>query len=106
MDDLVAAFMPRFKELARTRLARSIAIAEQRDHANTATIAHDLHAVAGEAGLLGLAAIVALVRGGEEHAKRLRSSRSDADADALVASLLELQRAIEAVNVPAQPSRE
>jgi HPt (histidine-containing phosphotransfer) domain-containing protein len=97
MDDLLASFMPRFKDLAGTRLTRSIEIAEQRDHANLATIARDLHAVAGEAGLLGLAAIVPLARAGEEHAKRLRTTRSDADAVALVASLTELKRAIEAV---------
>lgn len=102
MDDLLAAFMPRFKDLATTRLARSIEIAEQRDHANIAAIARDLHAVAGEAGLLGLAAIVPLARAGEEHAKRLRSSHSDADADALVASLTELKRAIEAVTTPTE----
>ena len=97
MDDLLALFMPRFKELAGTRLARSIEIAEKRDHTDTTTIARDLHAIAGEAGLLGLVAIVPLVRAGEEQAKRLRSSRSDADADALVASLTELKHAIEAV---------
>ncbi|HEY5945116.1 MAG TPA: Hpt domain-containing protein [Kofleriaceae bacterium] len=89
--------MPRFKELATTRLARSIEIAEKRDHANVTTIARDLHAVAGEAGLLGLASIVSLVRAGEEHANRLRRSRSDADASALLASLTELRLAIEAV---------
>ncbi len=103
MDDLLASFMPRFKALADTRLARSIEIATKRDHENTQSIARDMHALAGEAGLLGLAAIVPLARAGEEHAKRLRSSRSDADADALVAALTELKHAIEAVATPSPP---
>jgi HPt (histidine-containing phosphotransfer) domain-containing protein len=105
MDDLLASFMPKFKELASTRLARSIEIAQKRDHDNTAAIARDLHAVAGEAGLLGLAAIVPLARAGEEHAKRLRVSRSDEDADALLQSLAELKRAIDLVAPDHQPER-
>lgn len=100
MDDLLASFLPRFTELARTRLARSLEIVTARDHAGTAAIARDMHAVAGEAGLLGLSSIVPLARAGEEHAKRLRTSRADDDADALVASLTELQRAIELVASP------
>lgn len=101
MDDLLASFLPRFTALAKTRLARSLEVAMQRDHAGTAAIARDLHAVAGEAGLLGLASIVPLARASEEAAKRLRASRAEADADALVASLTELQQAIESVAAPA-----
>lgn len=103
MEDLLASFMPRFKALATTRLARSIVLAESRDHDGVAEIARDLHAVAGEAGLLGLTAIVPLARAGEEHAKRLRTSRSDEDAAALVTSLTELKRAIELVAPVNQP---
>ena len=100
MDDLLASFLPRFTELARTRLARSLEIVNARDHAGTVNVARDLHAVAGEAGLLGLASIVPLARASEEHAKRLRASRADEDADALLASLTELQKAIELVAAP------
>jgi HPt (histidine-containing phosphotransfer) domain-containing protein len=102
MDDLLATFLPRFAELARTRLTRSIEIATQRDHGATASIARELHAVAGEAGLLGLASIVPLARASEEHAKRLRATRTDADAETLVASLTELRRAIELVASPSE----
>jgi len=100
MDELLASFMPRFKAAATVRLARSIELAQRRDHADATEIARAMHAVAGEAGLLGLTAIVPLARAGEEHAKRLRTSRNDSDADALLASLTELQRAIELVPSP------
>jgi HPt (histidine-containing phosphotransfer) domain-containing protein len=100
MDDLLATFLPRFTELATTRVLRSIETVKQRDHAGAATIARDLHAVAGEAGLLGLQTIVPLARASEEHAKRLRVSRTDEDAETLVASLDELQRAIALVASP------
>ncbi len=104
MDDLIASFMPRFKELAATRLARSIELATKGDSDGAAAIAREMHAVAGEAGLLGLVSIVPLARAGEEHAKRLRTSRSPEDANALLASLTELQCAIELVG--AQPTAE
>lgn len=97
MDDLLASFVPRFKEIASTRLARSIELATRGEEGDAAAIARDMHAVAGEAGLLGLTSIVPLARAGEEHAKRLRVSRSPEDASALLASLNELQRAIDAV---------
>lgn len=100
MDDLLASFMPRFKAAASTRLARSIELAHRRDAADAVEIARAMHAVAGEAGLLGLTGIVPLARAGEEHAKRLRTTCSDADAEALLASLTELQRAIELVPSP------
>ncbi len=103
MDDLLASFLPRFKAIAETRLARCIEIATKRDHDNTQAVARDLHALAGEAGLLGLADIVPLTRTCEEIASRLRSSRSDADADALLAALGELQRAIALVEPPGPP---
>lgn len=100
MDDLLATFMPRFKAAATVRISRSIELAQRRNHADAVEIARAMHAVAGEAGLLGLTAIVPLARAGEEHAKRLRSSRSDGDSDALLASLTELQQAIELVPSP------
>lgn len=105
MDDLLASFLPRFRELAATRLARSIELATAGDPDGAAAIAREMHAVAGEAGLLGLVAIVPLARAGEEHAKRLRTTRSAADADTLLATLTELQRAIELVGPGNQPER-
>lgn len=94
MEDLIATFMPRFKSRATVRLAHDIELARRRDHGSAKEIARDLHAVAGEAGLLGLAHLVPLARAGEEHAKRLCRAFNDADADALLASLTELQSAL------------
>jgi len=103
MDDLLAAFMPKFTAVAKTRVARSLELAMHRDPEGAHMIARELHAIAGEAGLLGVTNIVALARAGEEHARRLRTTRSDSDADALLASLTELKHAIELVSP--QPER-
>ena len=103
MDDLLASFMPRFTAVAMTRIARSIELAMQRNPEGVQAIARELHAIAGEAGLLGVGNIVVLARAGEEHARRLRTTRSYADADALLASLTELKQAIELVSP--QPER-
>jgi len=103
MDDLLASFMPKFTAVAKTRIARSIELAMQRDPEGVHAIARELHAIAGEAGLLGIGNIVVLARAGEEHARRLRTTRNDADADALLASLTELKHAIELVSP--QPER-
>ena len=103
MDDLLAAFMPKFTAVAKMRVTRSLELAMQREPEAVATIARELHAIAGEAGLLGVSNIVALARAGEEHARRLRTTRSEADAAALLASLTELKHAIELVSP--QPER-
>lgn len=103
MDDLLASFMPKFTAVAKTRIARSLELAMQREPEGVATIARELHAIAGEAGLLGVTNIVVLARAGEEHARRLRTTRSESDADALLASLTELKHAIELVSP--QPER-
>lgn len=97
MEDLIATFMPRFVAIATKRVALTLELAAKRTPESVTAIARELHAVAGEAGLLGLDAIVALARSGEAAAKRLRTSRSDEDAEALVASLAELKGAIDRV---------
>ncbi len=55
----------------------------------------ELHALAGEAGLLGLIEVVPLPRAAELKAKQFCTSR--ADADALVAALTELRTLMEHV---------
>jgi HPt (histidine-containing phosphotransfer) domain-containing protein len=97
MQDLLATFMPKFAAVAKTRITRSIELANQRTPEGAPQIAREMHAIAGEAGLLGIGNIVQLARAGEDRAKRLQASRSDADADALLASLTELKNAIELV---------
>jgi HPt (histidine-containing phosphotransfer) domain-containing protein len=104
MDDLNAKFLPQFLELARSRVAAAIQAAIARDHLAATTIARNLHTLAGEAGLLGLHDVVPLARDGEQKAKSLGASRTDADAELLVDALRQLERAIEGIGArPAPP---
>jgi len=97
MDDLNAKFLPQFLALARSRLAAAINAAVARDYLATTTIARNLHTLAGEAGLLGLHDVVPLARDGEQKAKSLGASRTDADAELLLDALRQLERAIESI---------
>jgi chemotaxis protein histidine kinase CheA len=94
-ERLVATFIPRFAATAKTRLARSVELAARRTTEAATTIARELHTIAGEAGVLGLATVLPLVRTSETITKRFHATMSDADADALVASLEALDRAID-----------
>lgn len=96
-DDFLARFMPKFTAIAKTRIARSLELANQRSPEQVPAIMRELHSIAGEAGLLGLGTLVVLARSGEEHAKRLRTTRSDEDANALLAVLTELESALESI---------
>lgn len=95
MQDLVAAFLPKFAALAGARVARGVEIVQQRDGEAAEGLVRDLHAVAGEAGLLGLGSVVKLARACEEQGKRTRASWTDAEVSALLSSLRELQQAID-----------
>jgi HPt (histidine-containing phosphotransfer) domain-containing protein len=97
MDELYAKFLPQFVTLARSRVALAVAATNQRDDASTTKIVRELHTLAGEAGLLGLRDVVPLARDCEQKAKQLHISRSDADAEVLVAALRELERVIEGI---------
>lgn len=97
MDDLNAKFLPQFLELARTRVASAIKAAVARDHLATTTIARNLHTLAGEAGLLGLHDVIPLAREGEQRAKLLGASRTDADAELLLDTLRRLEKVIESI---------
>jgi chemotaxis protein histidine kinase CheA len=95
MEDLYAKFFPQFVMLARKRLSVATTTATKRDHAAVPTIVRELHALVGEAGLLGLRPVIPIARDCEHKAKALQGSRADADADALVAALCELTQLIE-----------
>ncbi|HWU88915.1 MAG TPA: Hpt domain-containing protein [Kofleriaceae bacterium] len=102
MDDLYEKFLPQFVDLARVRLERALeTIARSDPNAMTAVI-RELHAIAGEAGLLGLGPIMGLARQAEDLAKRLRDS-SATDASPLVAALEELKQALERVGPKNKP---
>ena len=97
MDELSAKFLPQFLELSRARLAAALQAAIARDHVAAATTVRNLHTLAGEAGLLGLHDIVPLAREGEQKARSLSASRTDADAELLVDALRRLEQVIERI---------
>ena len=94
MDDLVARFLPRFAALARERLQKATGIAAQRDRDGAGAVAHDLHSLAGEAGLLGLEGVIDLARIAEDAARRFGSSGSDGDAESFATCLAQLEAAV------------
>jgi HPt (histidine-containing phosphotransfer) domain-containing protein len=95
MDDLHAIFVPRFVASARARLTRARADARRHERDATLKTTHDLHTIAGDAGLLGLTEIARMASACEQSAKQARESGSDAELDALAESLDELAAAIE-----------
>jgi HPt (histidine-containing phosphotransfer) domain-containing protein len=97
MDDLNAKFLPQFVALARARVAAALKAAAARDHLATTTTARNLHTLAGEAGLLGLHDVIPLAREGEQRAKSLGASRTDADAELLIDALRRLEQVIESI---------
>lgn len=103
MDDLHAKFLPQFVVLARSRVAVALKATIERDHAATQKVVRELHTLAGEAGLLGLHAVVPLARDSEQKAKDLNRTRNDADADMLVAALQQLERVIDEIGTPLKP---
>jgi HPt (histidine-containing phosphotransfer) domain-containing protein len=92
MDDLYAKFLPQFIALARQRIASSLTVATQGDGAHTKTIAHEMHTLGGEAGLLGLIKVVPLARECQQRAKLVHTQ---VEFDALIAVLRELEQVID-----------
>lgn len=94
MDELVAKFLPRFAALARERMRRAAECASSRKHELAADIAHDLHSLAGEAGLLGLESVTTTARSAEQAARRFGDTREEDDANGLGECLVNLERAL------------
>lgn len=94
MDELIAKFLPRFETLARERLRRAAECASSRKHELAEDIAHDLHSLAGEAGLLGLEGVTTTARTAEQAARRFGDTREEDDANGLGECLVELERAL------------
>jgi HPt (histidine-containing phosphotransfer) domain-containing protein len=70
IDEIREKFLPRFVEAARERLARASKLIA--DGSNAApTIASDLHTIAGEAAVMGLAEIADMAREGERAVRRV-----------------------------------
>jgi HPt (histidine-containing phosphotransfer) domain-containing protein len=94
MDELVAKFLPRFAALAGERVRRASECASSRKHELAAAIAHDLHSLAGEAGLMGLEAVTTTARSAEQAARRFGDTREEGDANGLAKCLEDLERAL------------
>jgi HPt (histidine-containing phosphotransfer) domain-containing protein len=92
MDDMLARFLPQFITTARKRVSLALQAALARDHTAAPTAIRELHALAGEAGLLGLRDMIPLARDGEAKAKALQSATG---GDDLIEALRRLERAIE-----------
>jgi hypothetical protein len=95
MDELNARFLPQFIALARARVARALAAVTERAPGAGAAVAHELHALVGEAGLLGQRDVIPLARDGEIKAKALGSGASDAAP--LIETLRQLETVIESI---------
>lgn len=104
MDQLTAKFLPRFASLARDRLLRAFQIANERHRERADAVVHDLHAIAGEAGLLGLEAVMGAARSAEDAARQFGTRGAEADAAAFVQCLQNLERAVIEAAAP-RPSR-
>jgi HPt (histidine-containing phosphotransfer) domain-containing protein len=96
-DDLRMIFLPRFTALARSRITQAIEVANRRDLGATSTTLRDLHALVGEAGLLGLTEIVPYARETEAKARRVYDTREDDHVEELLTALNELASAVERV---------
>jgi HPt (histidine-containing phosphotransfer) domain-containing protein len=85
MEDLRARFLPRFVEAAKGRLARARSLLEIDD---AKALARELHALAGEARMLGLFGIAQDASRGEVLARAWSDGRAD-DPRAACASCLD-----------------
>ncbi len=94
MDELVAKFLPRFAALAQSRLRAAMDAAVHGHHDRAEVTAHDLHSLAGEAGLLGLEGVIEAARTAEDAARRFGGSTSEEDTRAFVDCLKVLERAV------------
>jgi hypothetical protein len=94
MDELTAQFLPKFTALAHERLRKAMETGIDRRHDRAEAIAHDLHALAGEGGLLGLDGVIEPARRAEEAARSFGASRAEADAVALIERIKDLQLAL------------
>ena len=95
MDELHRRFLPQFVALSRTRVAAAIAAVESRERAAGASIVHEMHKIAGEAGLLGLSPLIGIARDAELKAKQLQASGGEADAELVIGALRAVDRQLD-----------
>jgi HPt (histidine-containing phosphotransfer) domain-containing protein len=101
MEDVKRKFLPRFTALAKERIRQGLEIAATASGDDALHVARELHSLAGEAGLLGLAHLLPLARRAEEAATQLHASRDKPTRVALERALLDLHVAV--CNVESKP---
>ena len=94
MDELTEKYLARFVALASERIKRAAEMAAERRRDRADAVVHDLHALGGESGLLGLEGVIDVARKAEEAARRFGESGAEADAAALAEHVKTLERAV------------
>jgi HPt (histidine-containing phosphotransfer) domain-containing protein len=95
IDEIREKFLPRFVEAARERLERASKLIAAGSNA-APTIASDLHTIAGEAAVMGLADIAAIAREGERAVRRV----GGLDDPSILAVLFKLWRGLDELVPP------
>lgn len=104
-EALKREFLPRFKALAVTRIARVRKVAEAPTAKACEEVTRELHALAGEAGLLGLEPVSAAARQAELFAAELAQAPDDASLRTrLLAALVDLESKARGEEAPPAPS--
>jgi hypothetical protein len=94
MDELTEKYLARFMALASERIQRATEMAADRLRDRAAAVVHDMHALGGESGLLGLEGVIDVARRAEEAARRFGETGAEADALALAEHVKSLERAV------------
>jgi HPt (histidine-containing phosphotransfer) domain-containing protein len=103
-DNLKREFLPRFFGLARKRVERGREVARAPTAESCDALAREMHALAGEAGLLGLEAVLGAARQAELAAADLVKRPADTSSrDRLDHALGELEDAVRTSEKPAPP---
>jgi HPt (histidine-containing phosphotransfer) domain-containing protein len=97
VEDIRRKFLPRFAALAKERIRVGLEVAEAFEGDQALVLARELHSMAGEAGLLGLGDLLSIARAAEVAATQLHASRVPSKRTALQQTLLDLLRAVVAV---------
>jgi hypothetical protein len=85
-------FLPRFAALARDRIERGMTVASTGDATNAPKVVGDMHSLAGEAGMLGLEAVLQAAIAAENAARRFATGGGEALS--LDRALRDLQAAV------------
>jgi HPt (histidine-containing phosphotransfer) domain-containing protein len=89
IEDLQARFLPRFLSTARQRIERVRGIVASRDHGALLGAVRELHALVGEASLLGLEVVIPRAHHAEQVTQALADTRGDEAAVGFALDALE-----------------